>query len=40
MIPLVFLAVSAALNITLDLWFVLGLDRGAAGAAEATVIGI
>ena len=38
MIPLVFLAVSAALNIALDLWFVLGLDRGAAGAAEATVI--
>ena len=37
-IPLVFLSVSAALNIALDLWFVLGLDRGAAGAAEATVI--
>lgn len=37
-VPLVFLGVSAALNIGLDLWFVLGLRRGAAGAAEATVI--
>ena len=37
-IPLVFLAVSACLNIVLDLWFVAGLDRGVAGAAEATVI--
>ncbi len=37
-VPLVFLAVSAALNIILDLWFVLGLKRGVAGAAEATVI--
>lgn len=36
--PLLFLAVSALLNIVLDLWFVLGLDRGVAGAAEATVI--
>ena len=36
--PLIFLAVSAALNIGLDLWFVLGLQRGVAGAAEATVI--
>ena len=26
------------LNIALDLWFVLGLNRGVAGAAEATVI--
>ena len=32
------LAVSAALNIVLDLWFVAGLGRGVAGAAEATVI--
>ena len=31
-------AVSAILNIALDLWFVLGLSRGVAGAAEATVI--
>ncbi|MDD7388368.1 MAG: MATE family efflux transporter [Lachnospiraceae bacterium] len=38
MIPLVFLAVSTVLNIGLDLWFVLGLKRGAAGAAEATII--
>lgn len=37
-IPLVFLAVSACLNIVLDLWFVAGLNRGVAGAAEATVI--
>lgn len=36
--PLVFLAVSAVLNIILDLLFVLGLKRGVAGAAEATVI--
>lgn len=36
--PLLFLAVSALLNIGLDLWFVLGLERGVAGAAEATVI--
>ena len=37
-VPLVFLAVSSVLNIILDLWFVLGLRRGVAGAAEATVI--
>ena len=37
-VPLVFLAVSAALNIALDLWFVAGLGRGVAGAAEATVL--
>ena len=37
-VPLAFLAVSAYLNIALDLWFVLGLGRGVAGAAEATVI--
>lgn len=36
--PLMFLALSAGLNIALDLWFVLGLRRGVAGAAEATVI--
>ena len=36
--PLAFLAVSAVLNIALDLWFVIGLERGVAGAAEATVI--
>ena len=36
--PLIFLAVSAILNIGLDLWFVVGLHRGVAGAAEATVI--
>ena len=38
MVPLIFLAISAVLNIVLDLWFVAGLNRGVAGAAEATVI--
>lgn len=38
MVPLLFLALSAGLNIALDLWFVCGLGRGVAGAAEATVI--
>ena len=37
-VPLVFLAVSAVLNIVLDLVFVAVLHRGVAGAAEATVI--
>ena len=37
-VPLAFLAVSAVLNIALDLWFVIGANRGVAGAAEATVI--
>ena len=37
-IPLVFLAVSSVLNILLDLWFVVGLGKGVAGAAQATVI--
>ena len=37
-IPLGFLTVSAVLNIALDLWFVIGLERGVVGAAEATVI--
>lgn len=37
-VPLVFLAISAILNILLDLIFVLILNRGVAGAAEATVI--
>ena len=37
-VPLVFLAISAVLNILLDLIFILVLDRGVAGAAEATVI--
>lgn len=36
--PLIFLAFSAILNILLDLWFVIVLKRGVAGAAEATVI--
>lgn len=37
-IPLVFLAVSSVLNIVLDLWFVVGLNKVVAGAAQATVI--
>ena len=36
--PLLFLAVSAVLNIVLDLVFILELGRGVAGAAEATVL--
>lgn len=36
--PLAFLAVSTVLNIGLDLWFVLGLGWGVAGAAGATVL--
>ena len=37
-IPLAFLAVSSVLNIVLDLWFVVGLNKEVAGAAQATVI--
>ena len=37
-VPLWFLAVSSVMNVFLDIWFVAGLDRGVAGAAEATVI--
>ena len=37
-VPTIFLAVSALLNIVLDLCFVAGLDFGVAGAAWATVI--
>ena len=37
-VPLVFLAASAVLNIALDLWFVIDLNFGVAGAAGATVI--
>ena len=37
-VPLVFLAVSSVLNIVLDLWFVVGLHKGVAGAAQATAI--
>ncbi len=37
-VPLIFLAGSAILNIVLDLWFVIGLEKGVAGAAQATVI--
>ena len=37
-IPLLFLAVSAVMNIVLDLVFILALDAGVGGAAAATVI--
>lgn len=37
-ISLWFLGISTVLNIVLDIWFIVGLDRGIAGAAEATVI--
>jgi putative MATE family efflux protein len=37
-VPLLFLGVSTLLNIVLDLLFVVTFHRGAAGAAEATVI--
>ena len=37
-VPLIFLAVCAALNVILDLYFVLGLGLGVKGAAAATVI--
>ncbi|MDD6039056.1 MAG: MATE family efflux transporter [bacterium] len=36
--PLIFLVVACAINIALDLWFVVGLQWGVAGAAWATVI--
>lgn len=38
MIPLVFLGISAGLNIALDLLFVIGFKQGVNGAAVATVI--
>ncbi|MDE6209965.1 MAG: MATE family efflux transporter [Lachnospiraceae bacterium] len=37
-VPLVFLGASAVLNIVLDLFFVMVLNRGVTGAAQATVI--
>lgn len=38
LVPLIFLAVAAVLNIALDLLFVIVLEAGVRGAAEATVI--
>lgn len=38
LVPLLFLAVSAVINIVLDIWFVLDLKMGVGGAAWATVI--
>ncbi|MDO4486790.1 MAG: MATE family efflux transporter [Bacillota bacterium] len=37
-IPLVFLGMASILNIVLDLFFVIVLERGVTGAAEATVV--
>ncbi len=37
-VPLLFLGVSTVLNIALDILFVAYLDRGASGAAQATII--
>lgn len=37
-IPLVFLIISSVLNIILDIWFIIYLGYGVAGAAAATVI--
>ena len=36
--PLVFLLISSALNVVLDLWFIAGLGMGVKGAAVATVL--
>ena len=36
--PLVFLIISALLNIVLDIWFIVGIGMGTEGAAYATVI--
>lgn len=38
LVPLIFLAICALLNIALDLLFVAGLGRGVSGAAKATII--
>lgn len=37
-VPLLFLAVSAGMNIVLDIWFVVGFHMGVGGAAWATVV--
>jgi putative MATE family efflux protein len=37
-VPLIFLAISTAVNIILDIWFVTSLNMGVKGAALATVI--
>lgn len=37
-LPVICIGISALLNIALDLWFVVGLHQGVAGAAWATVI--
>ncbi|MGI6239108.1 MAG: MATE family efflux transporter [Christensenellales bacterium] len=36
--PLLFLVISALLNIVLDLWFVIGFEMGVSGVAWATII--
>ena len=37
-VPLIFLGISSAVNVALDIWFVAGLGFGVKGAAAATVI--
>ena len=37
-VPLISLIVSACMNVVLDLWFIIGLHMGTAGAAWATVL--
>ena len=37
-VPLIFLGISAVMNLALDLWFVIGFSWGISGAAIATVI--
>lgn len=36
--PLLFIGISTVMNLVLDIWFVMGLEMGAGGAALATVI--
>ncbi len=38
LVPLVFLGISAVINIVLDLYFILSCNRGVAGAAFATIL--
>ena len=38
LVPLIFLGISAVINIVLDLYFIISLNRGVAGAAFATIL--
>ena len=37
-VPVFFLGISTVINVILDIWFIVGLDMGIAGAAKATII--